>query len=94
MQTIDVCKTQRQGGRGRAYGAGQIGQGATHQQTLSQRCVGQTWGRGRELLGPLDGPLTEAVNAVWQGVALASVAVPPSKHNGLNASIQLRQGYL
>lgn len=47
-----------------------------------------SWQQG--LLGPLDGSAAEAINAVRQGVALAGVAVPPSKHNGLNASIQLR----
>lgn len=44
--------------------------------------------------GPLDRSATEAVNAIWEGVALASVAVTASKHNGLNSTVQFRQGYL
>ena len=58
---------------------------------------GQKEGRGswqQGLLGPLDGSAAEAIDAVWKGVALASVAVPPGKHNRLNASIQLRQRHL
>ena len=42
------------------------------------------------LLSPLDGSAAEAINTIRQGVALAGVAVPPSKHNGLNPSIKLR----
>ena len=46
------------------------------------------------LLGPLDGSAAEHIDTVRQGVALASVAVPSSKHNGLDPTIKLRQCHL
>ena len=46
------------------------------------------------LLRPLDGSAAEHINTVWQRVTLAGVAIPTSKHYGLNASIQLRQSHL
>ena len=44
--------------------------------------------------GPLDCSATEAVNAIREGVALASVAVAASKYNRLNSTVQFRQRYL
>ena len=46
------------------------------------------------LLGPLDGSAAKHINTVRQRVTLASVAVPSSKHNGLNPTIKLRQCHL
>lgn len=45
-------------------------------------------------LCPFDGSAAEDINAVWQGMALAGVAVSAGKHNGLNATVQLRQCHL
>mmetsp|Transcript_11146 Transcript_11146/g.19490 ORF Transcript_11146/g.19490 Transcript_11146/m.19490 type:complete len:210 (+) Transcript_11146:2752-3381(+) len=45
-------------------------------------------------LGPVDGTTAQAADSVGQGVGLAGVAVTASKHNGLNATIQLGQGHL
>ncbi len=64
-----------------------------------ERAKGRRTGQGRRagqkgLLGPLDGSAAEHIDTVRQGVALASVAVPSSKHNGLNPTIKLRQCHL
>ena len=48
----------------------------------------------RCLLGPVDGALTQRVNAVGERVALARGRVTPGKYDGLQASVQLWQGHL
>mmetsp|Transcript_17534 Transcript_17534/g.48843 ORF Transcript_17534/g.48843 Transcript_17534/m.48843 type:complete len:660 (+) Transcript_17534:2749-4728(+) len=45
-------------------------------------------------VGPLNGTGAQGGDAVGQGVALASVAVTASEHNGLHGTIQLGQGHL
>ena len=67
--------------------------------TACQTRRGQRTGQGRRagqegLLGPFDGSAAEHIDTVRQGMTLAGVAVPSSKHDGLNATIKLRQCHL
>jgi len=65
------------------------------QERAKDRAGGQGRRAGQDsLLGPLDGSAAEHINAVRQRVTLAGVTVPSSKHNGLNATIKLRQCHL
>lgn len=64
-------------------------------QTRRRQKTGQGRRAGHNCLpGPLDGSAAEHIDTVRQRVTLAGVAVPSSKHNGLNATIELRQCYL
>eukprot|EP00983_Pelagomonas_calceolata_P065843 1148766-Pelagomonas_calceolata.AAC.11 len=51
-------------------------------------------GGKEKTVGPLNGTGAQGGDAVGQGVALASVAVTASEHNGLHGTIQLGQGHL